>query len=127
MKNAVRVTMASVAGLFLAAAVWGLPRSTHSSATLPNAVQTQAPQTQTVSGTIASVEKTSFTLNVASQQPSPKAHAEATQSNNMKTMTFQIDKNTTIDGGLKVGANADVTYRQDASGNNVAINVHVTS
>ena len=29
-------------------------------------------------------------------------------------MTFQIDKNTTVDGKLKVGANADVTYREDS-------------
>jgi hypothetical protein len=40
-------------------------------------------------------------------------------------MTFQIDKNTTVDGKLKVGANADVTYRQDG-GSNIAISVHVS-
>jgi hypothetical protein len=43
---------------------------------------------------------------------------------NPKTMTFQIDKNTTIEGTLKVGANADVTYRQE-KGANIAISVHV--
>ena len=42
-----------------------------------------------------------------------------------KTMTFTIDKNTTVDGKLKVGANADVTYRQEG-GNNIAISVHVS-
>jgi hypothetical protein len=40
-------------------------------------------------------------------------------------MTFVIDKNTTIEGKLKVNANAEVTYREDG-GNNVAISVHVT-
>jgi len=30
-------------------------------------------------------------------------------------MTFQIDKNTTVDGKLKVGANADVTYAKRAA------------
>jgi hypothetical protein len=40
-------------------------------------------------------------------------------------MTFQIDKNTTVDGKLKVGANADVTYREE-SGNLVAISVRVS-
>jgi hypothetical protein len=40
-------------------------------------------------------------------------------------MSFQIDKNTTVDGQLQVGANADVTYRQD-NGSNIAISVHVS-
>lgn len=39
-------------------------------------------------------------------------------------MNFLLDKNTTIDGKLKVGATADVTYRED-SGQNVAISVHI--
>ena len=43
-----------------------------------------------------------------------------------KTMTFLLDKNTTIEGSLRVGANADVTYRQE-KGSNVAISVHVAS
>jgi hypothetical protein len=40
-------------------------------------------------------------------------------------MAFTIDKNTTVDGKLKVGSSADVTYRSD-NGANVAISVHVT-
>ena len=39
-------------------------------------------------------------------------------------MIFLINQNTTVDGKLKVGANADVTYRED-NGNNVAISVRV--
>jgi hypothetical protein len=42
-----------------------------------------------------------------------------------KTMNFQVDSNTTIDGKLKVGASADVTYRQEG-GNNIAISVRVS-
>ena len=42
-----------------------------------------------------------------------------------RSMTFQIDKNTTVDGKLQVGANADVTYREDA-GKLVAISVRVS-
>jgi len=41
-------------------------------------------------------------------------------------MKFVMDKNTTVDGKLQVGANADVTYRED-SGKNLAISVRVTS
>jgi len=37
-------------------------------------------------------------------------------------MTFQIDKNTTVDGKLQVGAKAYVTYREE-SGKWVAISV----
>jgi hypothetical protein len=40
-------------------------------------------------------------------------------------MTFMIDKNTTVDGKLKVGANADVTYREEG-GNNIAVSVRVS-
>jgi hypothetical protein len=40
-------------------------------------------------------------------------------------MTFLIDKNTTVEGNLKVNANADVTYREE-SGSNVAISVRIT-
>src|SRR5262249_39250361 len=86
------------------------------------ASQDPAAATQTVSGKIASVDKSSFTLNVAS--PASAAKQMANEPAGPKTMTFQIDKNTTIDGQLKVGANADVTYRQD-QGTNIAISVHV--
>ncbi len=47
------------------------------------------------------------------------------QDSSPKTMTFQIDKNTTVDGKLQVGANADVTYREDG-GKLMAISVRVS-
>jgi hypothetical protein len=47
------------------------------------------------------------------------------QETSQKSMTFQIDKNTTVDGKLQVGANADVTYREDG-GKFVAISVRVS-
>jgi hypothetical protein len=84
------------------------------------ALSAQIPdQAQSVTGTIASVSKNSFTLTLGSamsqrEQTSPR------------TMMFLIDKNTTIDGKLRVGASADVTYRED-NGNNVAISVRVAS
>lgn len=74
-------------------------------------------QAQSVTGTIASVGRNSFTLTLGSamsqrEQTSPR------------TMMFLVDKNTTIDGKLRVGASADVTYREE-NGNNVAISVRV--
>jgi len=122
MKNVGRVVFSTLASLSLAAAVWALPPSaTHGTASVlssgPN-----APQEQSISGKIASVEKTSFTLTVGQSQTQNLQQ----DPNSPKTMTFMIDKNTTIDGSLKVGASADVTYRQE-KGSNVAISVRVTS
>jgi hypothetical protein len=77
---------------------------------------------QSVSGKITAIGKDSFTLAVGNR---PAGHQLAQDPASPKTMTFVIDKNTTIEGKLKVNANADVTYRED-NGNNVAISVHVT-
>ena len=41
-------------------------------------------------------------------------------------MTFLIDENPAMDGKLKVGANTEVTYREQ-DGNNVAVSVQLTS
>jgi len=89
---------------------------------LPNSQE--AAQQQSVSGKIASVEKNSFTLTVGQSQTSSEKNNLQLEPSSPKTMTFQIDKNTTVEGSLKVGANADVTYRQE-KGANIAISVHV--
>jgi hypothetical protein len=92
----------------------------------PTEVPAEEPQTsteaQSVAGTIASVGKKSFTLTIASAISAK----EQSQQTNPKTMIFLMDKNTTIDGQLRVGASVNVTYRED-NGNNVAINVRVPS
>ncbi|MGB7281743.1 MAG: hypothetical protein WBE13_05725 [Candidatus Acidiferrum sp.] len=85
----------------------------------------QAAAAQSVSGKIASVEKNSFTLTLSSTTRSSASEGTAMSQDSPKTMAFAIDQNTTIEGTLKVGASADVTYRQD-NGANVAISVHVT-
>ena len=122
MMNVGRVFFSTVAGLTLVVAVWAFsPPTTQEAALLSLSSNSNAPQEQSVSGKIASVEKTSFTLTVGQSQ-TQSLHQDP---NTPKTMTFMIDKNTTIDGSLKVGANADVTYRQE-KGSNVAISVRVT-
>lgn len=112
--NPRRIGIATLASLMLVAALWAMPPATQSTAT---AQQTQAAPLS-VSGKITAVAKDSFTLSVAQQlaQQDPKP----------KTMTFVIDKNTTIEGKLQVNANAEVTYREE-SGRNIAISVHVAS
>lgn len=125
MKNTLRLTLATLAGAILVVAAWGLPRATtHGSA--PALINEQTPAaTQSVSGKIASVAKDSFTLTVAGSQTS--AGQQLTQQQTEpKTMTFSIDKNTAIEGKLKVNANAEVTYREEG-GKNIAVSVHVAS
>ena len=119
MNKVQRFCLAALCSIGLAAAVVAVPNR-HQAAP-PSG---QAAQTQSVSGKIASVDKTSFTLTVASST-ARNLDMVQTPSAAPKTMTFQIDKNTTVDGQLQVGANADVTYRSEG-GNNVAVSVHVS-
>jgi hypothetical protein len=94
-----------------------------SSTPLPSTGQAQtSPEAQSVTGTISSVKKKSFALTIASAI----SNGSSSQQTNPKSMTFLMDKNTTIDGQLRVGASANVTYRED-NGNNIAINVRVPS
>jgi len=118
MKNAWRFGFSTLAGTVLIAGALALPPA--------NPHQTQegqqaAPQTQSVSGKIASVDQNSFTLTVASKS----SVSQDQQPGASSTLSFTIDKNTTMDGKLKVGSSAEVTYRQD-NGTNIAISVHVT-
>jgi len=126
MRNVGRVFFTMLAGLTLVVAVWAFaPVTTNEAALLGLSASQDAAQQQSVSGKIASVEKNSFTLTVGQSQTSNEKNNLQSEPGNPKTMTFQLDKNTTIEGSLKVGANADVTYRQER-GVNIAISVHVT-
>jgi Cu/Ag efflux protein CusF len=121
MKNLSRVLFSVLAAFSLALLISASPLT----ATPPGqdpAKDPAAQHTLSVSGKIATVDATSFSLTVADKATSQVSSISATSP---KTMTFTIDKNTTIDGKLKVGANADVTYRQEG-GNNIAISVHVS-
>lgn len=121
MKSLLRLSFSTLAGALLVVAALAVPP-----AHAPNAREAhQTAATQSVSGKIASVEKNSFTLTIASATRSSVSEGTATSQTPAKTMSFAIDQNTTIEGSLKVGASADVTYRQD-NGANVAISVHVT-
>jgi Cu/Ag efflux protein CusF len=116
MKNVWRFGFSTLAGTVLVAGALAIPPAgTHQT---PQPQQT-APQTQSVSGKIASVDQNSFTLTVGAGPSISQTASSAS------TMSFTIDKNTTVDGKLKVGSTADVTYRTD-NGSNVAISVHVT-
>jgi hypothetical protein len=121
MKKELKLILTAMASLILVAVVCALP-VTH---TNPSAMHGQtAAATQSVSGKIAEVQKTSFTLSVGPSHTMSNLGQEL-QEPKQRSMTFQIDKNTTVDGKLQVGANADVTYREEG-GMLVAISVRVS-
>ncbi len=126
MRNVGRVFFTILTGLTLVVTVWAFSPPTTQDGTLLSLLNSQdAAQPQSVSGKIASVEKNSFTLTVGQSQTSSEKNNLLQDSPSPKTMTFQINKNTTIEGSLRVGANADVTYRQE-KGQNIAISVRVS-
>jgi hypothetical protein len=86
--------------------------------------QQTPPQTQSASGTISAVASNSFTITL--QKTVATASGPSAQEDQPKSMTFLVDKNTTVDGKLAVGSNADVTYRDDSAGNHLALAVRVT-
>jgi len=80
-----------------------------------------ASQTQSITGKIMTVEKSSFTISVGSAMSSDAANQQESE----RMMKFNVDRNTTIDGKLQVGKTADVTYRESGNGTYVAISVRV--
>jgi hypothetical protein len=121
MKKEMKLIWAAMASLILVAAVCALPPALpHSTATH----EQTAAATQSVSGQIAEVQKTSFTLSIGPNHTMSKL-GQQVQETSQKSMTFEIDKNTTVDGKMQVGANADVTYREDG-GKFTAISVHIS-
>jgi hypothetical protein len=127
MKKDSRIVVSALASFALASAICLFPPAATNANAKRRAHAQDATQTQAVSGKIASVGKTSFTLTVKSDHVSTQSPDQNQTPAPTDTMRFRIDSNTTVDGTLQVGANADVTYREDSSGNNLAISVRVTS
>ena len=88
----------------------------------PTSTQEQTAQLESTSGRIASVQGNTFTLE---SQKSQSSGRESFRQDDQKAITFTIDQSTTVEGKIEVGANADVTYRQQ-DGNNIAVSVRVT-
>ncbi|HXH67405.1 MAG TPA: hypothetical protein VNI81_09400 [Candidatus Limnocylindrales bacterium] len=122
MKREQKLIWAALTSLLVVAAIGALPPAHANNTTI---TEQTAASTQSVSGQIADVQKTSFTLSIGASHTMSNQGQQLQQETQPKSMTFQIDKNTTVDGKLKVGANADVTYREDA-GKLVAISVRVS-
>jgi hypothetical protein len=110
MSKVPRVIFSALTGFALVTALSVLP----SNAGTPKQLNQQ---TQRVSWRISAFDKTSLTITVASANNSAQGAPS--------TMTFAIDRNTMVDGKMKVGSTADITYRQD-NGTNVAVSIHVS-
>lgn len=118
MSKRIKVGVSAIAGLALAGFLCLAPLAASKAKT---ASTQSAAEAHTVSGKVTSIGKTSFTLAVASVKMNQETSHPAPGA---KSMTFQVDGNTTIDGNLQVGVDADVTYRIE-SGQYIAINVRV--
>ena len=81
----------------------------------------QARGMQSLSGRITSIQGNTFTVESERSPQTQNARTDPTSS-----MTFMLDQNTTVDGKLEIGANADVTFRQE-NGNNIAVSVRITA
>jgi len=117
MNKRLSVGVSALACLVFASLVPALPSMVRKG----SAASAQNTREQSVTGKIASIGKSSFTLTVASPQT---ASESGTSESGTKSMTFLVDDTTTIEGSLRVGAAADVTYRE-AGGSYVAVSVRV--
>jgi Cu/Ag efflux protein CusF len=125
MKKEARLMVAAFCCMVLVAAVSAIPLASTNVAIHPPAISAQAAmQTQAATGTISAVDKASFTITLPPSHDRNVSVSQA-QQDPPKSMTFVVDKNTTIEGKLRVGADAEVTYRDDG-GNHLAIAVRVT-
>jgi hypothetical protein len=114
-----KISVCFLSGLLLTGATLAMPP--RAIATQPR--QNRAPDSETaqiksVSGRITSIQGNTFTL-----EPQPRGET----SNNQKSrITFTLDQATTVDGKLNIGADADVTFREQA-GNKIAVSIRVTA
>jgi hypothetical protein len=121
MRKMGRIGISIISGALLTVGTWALPPASPSAGTSQNAPAGSV-QLQSVSGTISTVQHNSFTL--VTTAGTPGEHLQQVSKDN-KTMMFIVDDNTTVDGKLSVGANADVIYRVD-NGNDMAVSVTVS-
>jgi|HubBroStandDraft_2_1064218.scaffolds.fasta_scaffold878217_1 hypothetical protein len=109
-------------GSFLAGAVLSTPRrAIGAHARQDRETRDQAVGLESLSGRITSIQGNTFTVESQRRPQTQNARTDQTSS-----MTFMLDQNTTVDGKLEIGANADVTFREE-NGNNIAVSVRVTA
>jgi hypothetical protein len=111
-----RCTLTSaIVGTVLALGLAALPSESSPAA------YNQTTEVQSVLGRITSVQGNTFTLAPTKQKKSVKG-SQAPKNANVLTLT--VDQDTDVQGKIAVGADANVTYRQE-DGNNVAVSVRI--
>lgn len=86
-----------------------------SAVTEPTAlIRRQTANVQSASGRITAVQGNTFTVEISSNHKSSQ-----NEDNRPNTLTFTIDQDTRVSGKIAIGAEANVTYRQQ-DGNNIA-------
>lgn len=80
----------------------------------------QAAKVESASGRITSVQGNTFTLGVSGQNGPANGKSKGSQ----KALTLTLDQDTDVDGKIAVGAEANVTYREQ-DGNNIAVSVRI--
>jgi hypothetical protein len=109
-------------GSLLAGAVLSTPRrAIGANARQDRETRDQAVGLESLSGRITSIQGNTFTVESQRRPQTQNARTDQTSS-----MTFMLDQNTTVHGKLEIGANADVTFREE-NGNNIAVSVRVTA
>jgi hypothetical protein len=104
MRFRVALSMATMFMLCFTVAVWASPLKA-----VENSVP--EPETQSVSGKIASVSDAEFTMEIRQNQQTLKVR-------------FLVDSNTKVEGKLAIGSQATVDYRAEGS-NNIAAHVSI--
>jgi hypothetical protein len=86
----------------------------------PAPIYGQTAKVESASGRITSVQGNTFTLKV-SRQDGP---ANGRTKGNEKALTLTLDQDTDVYGKIAIGAEANVTYREQ-DGNNIAVSVRI--
>jgi hypothetical protein len=105
------------ASLVLLSSAWGrIPPAQHGP--IP---ANQSVELESASGRITAIQGNTFTI----ETPEPTRLGEQFRRDTTRSLTFTLDQKTTVDGKLRVGARADVTYREQ-DGNHLAVSVRVS-
>lgn len=122
MKRISTIGLSLLLGSLLAGAALSTPpRAIGANAKQDREARDQAVGLESLSGRITSINGNTFTVESERRRQTQNARTDPTSS-----MTFMLDQNTTVDGKLEIGANANVTFREE-NGNNIAVSVRVTA
>lgn len=107
--------------MFFSAAV-GITTITMAAAAPFIPANAQTASVQSASGRITAVQGNTFTLQTAADKSKSSTGVPAEVGH--EALIFTIDQGTSVDGKIAIGADANVTYREQ-DGNNIAVSVRI--